>query len=126
MRLDFLDSRSNDLKYKILSIGLSKKISCYHVRELGRCVIGGLVYRGQRCSALRGKYLFGDNAAEWKTDDSKTGRVWALPVAGDRTTGAPEVVADVEDIVSIDEDAQGEVYFSMLATGRVTTLVPAP
>lgn len=95
-------------------------------RELGRCVIGGLVYRGQRCSALRGKYLFGDNSAEWKGDDSKTGRVWALPVAGDRTTGAPEAVADVEDIVSIDEDAQGEVYFSMLATGRVTTLVPAP
>jgi|GEM_PF-7088895 len=95
-------------------------------RDLGRCVIGGLVYRGQRCAALRGKYLFGDNATEWTTDENKTGRVWALPVAGDRTTGAPEVVADVEDIVSIDEDAQGEVYFSMLATGRVTTLVPAP
>lgn len=95
-------------------------------RELGRCVIGGVVYRGQRCAALRGKYVFGDNAAEWQSDENKTGRAWALPVTGDRTTGAPEIVADVEDIVSIDEDAQGELYFSMLATGRVTTLVPAP
>lgn len=95
-------------------------------RELGRCVIGGLVYRGQRCAGLRGKYLFGDNSATWPSDENKAGRVWALPVAGNRTTGAPEVVADVEDVVSVDEDAQGEVYFSMLATGRVTTLVPAP
>jgi glucose/arabinose dehydrogenase len=95
-------------------------------RELGSSVIGGLVYRGQRCPGLVGKYLFADNSAVWPSNDTKAGRAWALPVADGRSTGAPEAVAEVEDVVSVDEDAQGEVYFSMLGTGRVTTLVPAP
>lgn len=92
----------------------------------GNCVIGGRVYRGQRCVALRGKYVFGDNGSVWKSDDSKGGMVFALPVTGDAASGPAEPIAECEDIVSVDEDAQGELYFSMFATGRVTTLVPAP
>lgn len=94
-------------------------------REMGRCVIGGVVYRGQRCPDLVGKYLFGDNMAPQASDADKSGRLWAIPVKGGRSTGAPEAVVDVEDVVSIDQDADGEVYFSQLSTGRVTTLVPA-
>lgn len=86
-------------------------------RELGKCAIGGIVYRGQRCAGLTGKYLFADNSA---------GKVFALPISGSKATGGPEALPDCANVVSIKEDAQGEPYFLNMDDGKVMTLVPAP
>ena len=85
-------------------------------RELGKCAIGGVVYHGQRCPALAGKYVFADNS---------TG-VFGLPVANGRSTGGVEKLCEGEGIVSIVEDAQGELLLASLDDNKVFTLVPAP
>ena len=85
-------------------------------RDVGKCAIGGVVYRGQRCASVRGQYVFADFSA---------GRLFALPLdtSGLRVTGAPRALGEVA-CCSIDEDAQGELYFSALEDGRVLTLRP--
>lgn len=88
-------------------------------RALGTCVIGGVVYRGQRCPALRGNYVFGDSTEE--------GHLFLLALSGNRAAGSPpEVIAGIKGIASIDEDAQGEVYISSLDEEKIYTLVPKP
>ena len=86
-------------------------------RDLGSCSIGGVVYRGQRCASIRGQYVFSDYGAE---------KVFALPLdaAGTRATAGPRVLGKVGSCCSIDEDAQGELYFCSLDDGRVLTLRP--
>lgn len=87
-------------------------------RETGNCVIGGVVYRGQRCPALRGNYVFGDSNEE--------GKLFVLPLNGNKAAGAPETLANIKGIASIDEDAQGEIYVSSLDEEKIYTLVPKP
>jgi glucose/arabinose dehydrogenase len=117
--------RASDYVMPVFSYGRDEKLDGT-AAVVGKCTIGGAVYRGQRCPTLVGHLVFGDNSSVQMSNHEKTGRIWAMPVAEDRTTGNPFPVADVEDIVSVDEDAQGELYFSCLATGKVMTLVPAP
>ncbi len=87
-------------------------------REMGNCVIGGVVYRGQRCPLLRGNYVFGDSTEE--------GKVFALPLAGNAAAGMPQALANVAGIASIDEDAQGEIYVVSIDDEKIYTLVPKP
>lgn len=83
-------------------------------RDLGRSVIGGYVYRGQRHPTLRGKYVCADFA---------NGRIWALSYA--RTDGVIKVTdvdhlangegfrnyhGGVGGITSFGLDHQGELY----------------
>lgn len=83
-------------------------------RDLGRSVIGGYVYRGQRHPTLRGKYLCADFA---------NGRIWALTYG--RVDGAIKVTGvdhlangegfrnyhgGVGGITSFGLDHQGELY----------------
>ena len=87
-------------------------------REVGNCVIGGVVYRGDRCASLKGSYVFGDS-----NDD---GKLFALPLVGNRAAGAAEILANIKGVVSIDDDAQGELYFSSPDDEKIYTLVPKP
>lgn len=86
-------------------------------REMGSCAVGGQTYRGQRCASLVGKHIFADHMS---------GKVWALPVADAKATGAPEPLVDLEAVSAIKEDAEGEIYLVALDGGKVFTIVPAP
>lgn len=86
-------------------------------RETGNCVIGGVVYHGQRCTAWRGNYVFGEFGK---------GKILALPTDGSKVTGAVKEIGVVASVCSVDADAQGELYFCALDSGKVFTLAPAP
>jgi glucose/arabinose dehydrogenase len=82
----------------------------------GWCAVtGGVVYRGTRIPDLRGAYLFGDYC--------KPG-LHALTLAGGKVTLERDLGVDVASLVSIDEDAQGEVYLLSL-DGGISRLAPA-
>jgi len=71
--------------------------------DVGRCVIGGYVYRGKQYPALRGWYLYGDFA---------TGLIWALRR---RPSGQAEYQLVAEShlqITSFGEDEAGELYLT--------------
>lgn len=83
-------------------------------REMGRSVIGGYVYRGQRHPALVGKYLCADFA---------NGRIWALSytnTAGQvRVTGVDQLATGegfrnyhggIGGVTSLGLDHQNEIY----------------
>lgn len=86
-------------------------------RDLGNCAIGGAVYNGQRCPTLKGRYVFADFTS---------GRVFALPISGARTTGGPASLGEMEGIVSITDDAQGELLLCILEDNKILTFAPAP
>ncbi len=82
--------------------------------ELGRCVIGGHVYRGAGHPSLYGKYIFSDNTSN---------NVYAL----DTTTKTTQLLArspgsarQANGVTSINADANGELYVLALH-GRLTT-----
>jgi glucose/arabinose dehydrogenase len=82
----------------------------------GWCAVtGGVVYRGTRIPDLRGAYLFGDYC--------KAG-LHALTLAGGKVTLERDLGVDVASLVSIDEDAKGEVYLLSL-DGAISRLDPA-
>jgi len=95
-------------------------------RDIGRCIIGGIVYRGQALgSAYFGRYFFGDFGL---------GRLWS---AGLTLDGAGEAtLADLHDhqteagvdelatIVAFGTDAAGELYFLNYKAGTVYRLAP--
>jgi uncharacterized repeat protein (TIGR03806 family) len=95
-----------------------------------RSITGGFVYRGERVSALRGQYVYGD---------FDTGRVWAFSPIQVQTT-APgtggghyyqakdhrEIARTTYRIVSWGEDAAGEIYFCDFTGGKIHQLVKAP
>ena len=88
-------------------------------RDMGNCSIGGVVYRGQRCASIRGHYVFTDFMRE-------KDNVFALPLdaSGTRTTAGPRVLGTIAGCPSINEDAQGELYFCSLEEGKVLTIRP--
>jgi glucose/arabinose dehydrogenase/mono/diheme cytochrome c family protein len=51
----------------------------------GKCVIGGVVYRGARIPQLQGAYVFGDYVS---------GNIWALRYDGSKTTSFQRLTAD--------------------------------
>ena len=72
----------------------------------GSCAVGGRVYRGDRVKFLQGKYVFCDYEA---------GDVYALTLSqsGGRWSGSDwKKIGSVTHCVSIDADAQGELYFA--------------
>jgi glucose/arabinose dehydrogenase len=85
-------------------------------RTFGSAVVGGIVYRGQRCASITGHYVFADHMS---------GKVGALPVAGEKASGAAKVIVENAGIASIDEDAQGELLLSNLDENKIYTFVPA-
>ncbi|MFM8385920.1 MAG: PQQ-dependent sugar dehydrogenase [Planctomycetia bacterium] len=90
--------------------------------EGGSCGIGGRIYTGARLPALAGKYVFADY---------ELGEIYCVTMAKEAAgwTGSDHrVVAKMEHCVSIDADAQGELYLcrgdASDQGGTVYTLVP--
>jgi glucose/arabinose dehydrogenase len=75
----------------------------YH-HDLGKCIIGGSVYRGRRLPELDGSYLYADYV---------TGAIWALGYDEERRrVTANRPIADRKlPVLSFGEDEQGEIYF---------------
>ena len=97
-------------------------------RDSGRCIIGGVVYRGKLLGPqYYGQYFFGDFSA---------GHVWSADVAIDDageatasgvTDHTPELgAAPVHHIVSISEDASGELYFLNWLEGKLYQIAAGP
>jgi glucose/arabinose dehydrogenase len=74
----------------------------YH-HDLGKCIIGGHVYRGTRVSELEGYYLYGDYV---------TGQLWALRYDKDkgRVVANRTIREKGTPMLSFGEDEKGEVY----------------
>lgn len=85
-------------------------------REVGKAAIGGVVYRGQRCPTLAGTYVCADYM-------SKKVFALALDPSGKRVTGH-RILAEIEWVCSVNEDAQGELLFCVLDNDRILTVVP--
>jgi glucose/arabinose dehydrogenase len=75
----------------------------YH-HDVGRCIIGGFVYRGPRLPQLDGAYLYGDYT---------TGKLWALRYdeARQRVVANRPIRDRNLPMLSFGEDEKGEVYF---------------
>src|SRR5439155_21618887 len=75
----------------------------YH-HDIGKCVVGGYVYRGKQVPELIGKYLFADYVS---------GQVYALTY--DDSSGKTMAVQRIEPkgmpVFSFGEDEAGEPYF---------------
>lgn len=79
-------------------------------------VTGGVVYRGQRLSGLRGAYIYGDFV---------DGRIWGLRYENGQVQ-SNDVIADVEAPASFGEDEGGEVYICAFERGWIYALEPPP
>ncbi len=92
-------------------------------RLVGRSIIGGRVYRGQRLPALEGAYLYGDYVS---------GGLWALwyDFESKKVTANRRLQGNDMPVITFGEDQQGEVYFTTLMGGgiiyRFTTLTDTP
>jgi hypothetical protein len=83
----------------------------YH-HDLGKCIIGGHVYRGTRVPELEGLYIYCDYV---------TGQLWALRYDKDkgRVVANRTIREKGIPILSFGEDEKGEVYFlEETATGK--------
>jgi hypothetical protein len=71
---------------------------------VGKCVIGGFVYRGKNVPELEGAYLYADYV---------TGQIWALwyDAATEKVTANRTIRKNGSPILSFGEDDDGEVYF---------------
>jgi glucose/arabinose dehydrogenase len=74
----------------------------YH-HDLGKCIIGGHVYRGSRVPELEGSYVYGDYV---------TGQLWALRYDKDkgRVVANRTIREKGTPMLSFGEDEKGEVY----------------
>ncbi|MGH7298239.1 MAG: PQQ-dependent sugar dehydrogenase, partial [Polyangiaceae bacterium] len=85
--------------------GLSRPVVEYG-HDVGICVIGGFVYRGQAVPALRGWYVYADwgtgmiRGFRWKDGKARDHSDWTDVVNPERETR----------ITSFGEDAAGEMY----------------
>ncbi len=104
------------------STGLTDPIYEYEHGN-GRCSItGGFVYRGNQYPALAGSYLYADFC---------TGEVWSLASTNsDWSSGLTNsLIADIGQIATFGEDANGEVYLAGFSDGivyRIQDDTPAP
>jgi glucose/arabinose dehydrogenase len=87
--------------------------------EVGQCVIGGFVYRGNALPALKERYLFADYILGW---------VWELsPVDGKGGKPTVQKIARQLGIVSFGQDPiTGDVLVANLSSGTINRLVPNP
>lgn len=82
-----------------------------------RSITGGYVYRGSRLPELAGAYIYADY---------DTGRVWSLRYDGRDVTEHRELVDTPLRIVSIVEDAAGELFLVDHVGGQLHRLIAAP
>ena len=90
-----------------------------YTHSVGLCITGGSVYRGCAVPALVGQYLYADyqNNKAWRMNLA-TGS----PVVTDITTQ----LAPISGIVSIGEDARGELYVVNHLNGTVRKITSNP
>ncbi|MBI4924549.1 MAG: PQQ-dependent sugar dehydrogenase [Bdellovibrio sp.] len=86
----------------------------------GGCVIGGYVYTGNKITALKGKYIFGDFIS---------GRLWAvsLLVNDNNLHRSPELYALGKwpwQFSSFGRDADGEIYVADYTSGMIFRVDP--
>jgi len=93
-------------------------IHTYPHGSSGCSIIGGFVYRGAAIPSLQGAYLYGD----WCT-----GRIWSFRyengTVDDLQDRSGELGGTFGNILSIGEDAGGELYF-MNSAGTLYQIVP--
>lgn len=89
-------------------------------REVGRCVIGGYVYRGERIPDLRGTYFHMDGLVD---------TIWSFRLVDGNLTDFRDRTAELRPdggglslVTSFGEDAAGEIYMVTRA-GRVFRIV---
>jgi uncharacterized repeat protein (TIGR03806 family) len=83
---------------------------------VGKCVIGGYVYRGSRLPALQGCYIYGDYV---------TGHVWAASYDGTQVTNNNRLLNGMAPTISsFGEDESGELYIVSFGTGSIYRLAP--
>ncbi len=89
----------------------------YH-HSIGKCIVGGYVYRGKQVPELNGAYLFADYVtgriyALWY--DADTARVTKVqpvdPPTADANPGTFSFGFNGQSVFSFGEDADGELYF---------------
>ncbi|NNC76438.1 MAG: hypothetical protein HKN77_00665 [Woeseiaceae bacterium] len=95
--------------------GLIDPVSEYG-RDVGGSISGGFVYRGSAIPELVGRYVFADYS---------TGRIWALLDDGQGGYTNEEFLLLGSGIVSFAVDADGELYFTNVFSGRISKLMPA-
>ena len=103
-------------------------------RSIGRTVIGGYVYRGQRIPNLRGVYVFGDLAGP--DSGPGTGRIFTLNYNGVIASNFQNITAQLfptrvggftlGNLSSLGEDANGELYITDISNGSVFKIVAPP
>ncbi len=82
-------------------------------RTLGQSTTGGYVYRGSRLPELYGLYIYADYVQ---------GRIWALDYDGAVVRDNVLIYDATFTVSSFGVDAQDELYFTSLGTGRVYQL----
>lgn len=83
--------------------------------DQGRAVVGGMVYRGTRYSALVGKYIFSDYV---------TGHIWSLTRSSDGSAPSVERLAGSGDTVGINLDpSTGDLLLLDHGAGKVRRLL---
>ncbi|HKK77354.1 MAG TPA: PQQ-dependent sugar dehydrogenase [Saprospiraceae bacterium] len=112
-------------------LGVEKSVFFEYDRTFGACVIGGIVYRGTRFPALRGKYLFADFNSNKIMALNKTGSQAEpeLEVLIDNLGGQPIDLPEGPGITGVFESPDGEVYVTVIGSrqqrvpGRIYRLV---
>lgn len=120
-------------------LGTPKPVFFEYDRTFGACVIGGMVYRGTRFPALRGKYLFADFTSNKVMALNNTGSQGApeLEVLIDNLGGQPIDLPAGPGITGVFESSRGEVFITVIGNrqervpGKIyrlvqRTMVPDP
>jgi glucose/arabinose dehydrogenase len=83
--------------------------------NLGQCVIGGPVYRGNLISQLNGYYIFGDNI---------TPRVWAFKYDGTNVSNYQLLTTTPPNLVALGTDPRnGDVLAANIVNGTLNRLI---
>jgi glucose/arabinose dehydrogenase len=103
-------------------------------RSVGRTVIGGYVYRGQRIPNLRGFYVFGDFVGP--DSGPGTGQIFTLNYNGIVASNFQNITGQLfptsvggftlGTLSSLGEDANGELYITDISNGSVFKIVTSP
>src|SRR6266576_3115014 len=103
-------------------------------RSVGRTVIGGYVYRGQKIPNLRGVYVFGDFLGP--DSGPGVGQIFTLNYNGTIASNFQNITAQLfptsvggftfGNLSSLGEDANGELYITDLSNGSVFKIVASP
>jgi glucose/arabinose dehydrogenase len=87
-----------------------------YTHEAGHCsVTGGLIYRGTRIAAMRGRYVFGDFCS---------GAMWSVrPSPGGAVEDLRREKASVPQLTHIGTDSRGELVMTT-GDGKVVRAIP--